>query len=37
MNELSLLEDKSLNDDPYDWKFFSYEVFPGMKEFSFIY
>ena len=37
MNEETLLEDKNLSDDPTDWKYFHYDVFPGMHEFSFIY
>ena len=37
MDDNALLEDNNLNDNPNEWKYFSYDVFPGMKEFSFIY
>ena len=37
VDETSILDDNNLNDDPNEWKYFSYDVYPGMKELSFIY
>lgn len=37
VDETSLLDDDDLNDDPNEWKYFSYDVYPGMKEITFLY
>ncbi|CDW77764.1 UNKNOWN [Stylonychia lemnae] len=37
IDDIAVLEDQSLNDDPSEWKSFSYEVYPGMKELTFMY
>lgn len=37
VDDTSVVDDGSLTDDPEEWKYFSYEVFPGMKDVSFIY
>jgi hypothetical protein len=37
VDDESVLDDSSLGEDPEKWKYFSYEVFPGMKEVSFVY
>lgn len=37
MNDISILDDNNLMDDPMEWKHFSIDVFPGMKEISFVY
>lgn len=37
IDETVVLEDDSLNDDPDEWKYFAIDVYPGMKEISFIY
>ncbi len=37
IDESAMLEDDSINDDPKEWKYFSIDVYPGMKEVSFIY
>ena len=37
VDETVVLEDDSLNDNPDEWKYFKYEVYPGMKEITLIY
>lgn len=37
IDESAMLEDDSVKDDPNEWKYFSIDVYPGMKEVSFIY
>jgi len=37
VDDLVVLEDSNMADDPNEWKYFSYEIFPGMKELIFIY
>ena len=37
VDNVSVLDDSVVNDDPTEWKYFSYDLFPGMKELSFIY
>lgn len=37
VDEVSLIDDDDLNDDPNEWKYFSYDVYPGMKEMTFLY
>lgn len=37
VDDTSVLDDSNVNDDPLEWKEFSYDVFPGMAEISFIY
>ena len=37
VDDLAVLEDSNLMDNPLEWKHFSYEVFPGLKEISFVY
>ena len=33
----SVLDDSKVNDNPNEWKHFSYEVLPGMRDLNFIY
>ena len=37
IDDLSVLDDNNLLDDPLEWKHFSIDVYPGMKEISFVY
>lgn len=37
VDETVVLEDESLNDNPDEWKYFKYDVYPGMKEITFLY
>lgn len=37
IDDASVLDDNNLMDDPTEWKSFSYDIFPGMKEISFVY
>ncbi len=37
MDDVSILQDSDTTDDPREWKYFSYEILPGMKEFSIVY
>jgi hypothetical protein len=37
VDELTVLEDNDLADDPNEWKYFSYDIYPGMKELTFLY
>jgi hypothetical protein len=37
VDDTSVIEDSNLNDDPTEWKYFSFDVFPGLREVSFIY
>lgn len=37
VDETAVLEDNNTEDDPNEWKYFAYDVFPGMKDISFIY
>lgn len=37
VDETAVLEDSDLNDDPDEWKYFSFDVYPGMTELSFVY
>jgi hypothetical protein len=32
-----VLEDSNLMDNPLEWKHFKFEVYPGLKEISFVY
>lgn len=37
VDDTSVIEDSKLNEDQNEWKYFSYDVFPGLREASFIY
>jgi hypothetical protein len=37
VDNISVLDDSNIMDDPYEWKHFSFDIYPGMKEVSFIY
>ncbi len=37
IDDTSVLDDNNLMDDPDEWKSFSFDIFPGMKEISFVY
>lgn len=37
VDDVSVIDDSTLTDDPNEWKYFSYDIFPGMKDISFIY
>jgi hypothetical protein len=37
IDNVSVLDDSNLIDDPMEWKHFSFDIYPGMKEISFIY
>ena len=37
VDDTDVLDDNSITDDPNEWKYFSYEVQPGMQELTFIY
>ena len=37
IDDISVLDDNNLMDDPMQWKHFAIDVYPGMKEISFVY
>lgn len=37
IDETVVLEDDNVNDNPDEWKYFKYDVYPGMKELTFLY
>ena len=37
IDDTIILEDEDLNDNPDDWKFFSFDIQPGMKEITWVY
>jgi hypothetical protein len=37
IDDISVLDDNNLLDDPLEWKNFGIDVYPGMKEISFVY
>ncbi len=37
IDDISVLDDNNLLDDPLEWKHFGIDVYPGMKEISFVY
>lgn len=37
IDETPVLNDNEINEDPNEWKYFSYDIYPGMNEISFVY
>jgi hypothetical protein len=37
VDDVAVLEDSNLMDNPLEWKHFKFEVYPGLKEISFVY
>lgn len=37
IDDTSVLDDNNVNDDPNEWKYFSYDIYPGMKEITLLY
>lgn len=37
IDDISVLDDNNLMDDPMEWKHFATDIYPGMKEISFVY
>lgn len=37
MDDISYIEDESINDDPSEWKYQSFDVFPGLHDLMFVY
>lgn len=37
VDESVVLEDNKVSDNSDEWKYFKYDVFPGMKELTFLY
>lgn len=37
VDESVVLEDDNVNDHPDEWKYFSIDIYPGMKEITFLY
>lgn len=37
IDDSSVLDDNTINDDPNEWKYFSIDVHPGMRDINFIY
>jgi hypothetical protein len=37
VDDIAVLEDSNLMDNPFEWKHFKFDVYPGLKEISFVY
>jgi hypothetical protein len=37
VDDIAVLEDSNLMDNPIEWKHFALDVYPGLKEISFVY